>query len=74
VPPDYDPSDREGVFTYLHEHQSKGEIVTGILYIDETVPDLHELSGTPDGALTKIPYEKLCPGAAALDALQEDFR
>ena len=74
VPPDYDPSDREKVFTYLHEHQSKGEIVTGILYIDETVPDLHELSQTPEVALTKIPYEKLCPGSAALDALQEDFR
>jgi hypothetical protein len=33
-----------------------------------------ELSQTPEVALTKIPYEKLCPGSAALDALQEEFR
>ena len=74
VPPDYDPTDREKVFAYLQEHQTKGAIVTGLLYIDETAPQLHELSGTPEYALTKVPYEKLCPGSAALDQLQEDFR
>ena len=73
-PPDYDPSDREKVFSYMQERQGKGEIVTGLLYIDETVPDLHELNATPDTALIKVPYEKLCPGSAALDKLQEDFR
>ncbi|MBV9504319.1 MAG: 2-oxoacid:ferredoxin oxidoreductase subunit beta [Acidobacteriia bacterium] len=74
VPPDYDPTDRERVFAYLHERQAKGEIVTGLLYIDETDPDLHEMNQTPDVALTSIPYEKLCPGAAALAELQEDYR
>jgi 2-oxoglutarate ferredoxin oxidoreductase subunit beta len=74
VPPDYDPSDREKVFSYMQERQGKGEIVTGLLYIDETQPDLHELNATPDTALIKVPYEKLCPGSAALDKLQEDFR
>ena len=53
---------------------SKGAIVTGLLYIDETVPDLNELSHTPDQALIKVPYEKLCPGSVALDALMEEFR
>jgi 2-oxoglutarate ferredoxin oxidoreductase subunit beta len=74
VPPDYDPSDRERVFSYLHEQQGKGSIVTGLLYIDETVPDLHELSETPDFSLNEVPYEKLCPGSSALQSLQEDFR
>ena len=74
VPPDYDPSDREKVFSFMQERQGKGEIVTGLLYIDESVPDLHELNETPDTALIKVPYEKLCPGSAALDKLQEDFQ
>ena len=74
VPPDYDPKDREKVFSFLQERQGKGEIVTGLLYIDETVPDMHEMSQTRDTALTQVPYEKLCPGAKALDELQEDFR
>ena len=74
VPPDYDPTDRERVFTYLQERQAKGEIVTGLLYIDESVSDLHELSGTPEEALIKVPFEKLCPGSAALEELQEEYR
>src|SRR5579862_5549177 len=74
VPPNYDPTDRGKVMDYLEEHQGKGEVVTGLLYLDESVPDLHEMNKTTDIALTKVPYQKLCPGAAALDRLQEDFR
>ena len=74
VPSDYDPRDREKVFSYLQEHQGKGEVVTGLLYVDESVPDLHELNQTPPVALSKLPYEKLCPGAAELERMQEEFR
>jgi 2-oxoglutarate ferredoxin oxidoreductase subunit beta len=74
VPKDYDPTDRHRVTSYLQEHQSQGEVVTGLLYLDESVPDLHEMNNTPDGALSKIPYEKLCPGAEELAKLQEEYR
>src|ERR1051326_6550 len=66
VPPDYDPTDRRAVTDYLLEHQAQGVIVTGLLYIDEATADLHELNQTSPVALTKVPYEKLCPGSAAL--------
>jgi 2-oxoglutarate ferredoxin oxidoreductase subunit beta len=74
VPPDYDPRDRRKVYDYLQEHHGKGEVVTGLLYLDESVPDMHELNKTAATSLSKIPYEKLCPGSAALDQLQEEFR
>jgi 2-oxoglutarate ferredoxin oxidoreductase subunit beta len=74
VPKDYDPTNRQKVISYLEEHQGKGEVVTGMLYLDETVPDLHEMNKTVDTALSKVPYEKLCPGASELDKLQEEFR
>jgi 2-oxoglutarate/2-oxoacid ferredoxin oxidoreductase subunit beta len=74
VPPNYDPTDHSKVMDYLEEHQGKGEVVTGLLYLDESVPDMHEMNKTIDVALSKVPYQKLCPGAAALDRLQEDFR
>jgi len=74
VPPDYNPTDREKVSAYLEEHQGKGEVVTGLLYVDESVPDLHEMNATPDIPLTRVEYEKLCPGSAALDKLQKAFR
>jgi 2-oxoglutarate ferredoxin oxidoreductase subunit beta len=74
VPPNYDPTDRGKVMEYLEEHHGKGEVVTGLLYLDESAPDMHEMNKTPAIALTKIPYQKLCPGRGALDRLQEDFR
>jgi 2-oxoglutarate ferredoxin oxidoreductase subunit beta len=74
VPKDYDPTDRRKVYDYLQDHQGKGEVVTGLLFVDENVADVHELNQTPDIALSKLPYEKLCPGSDALDRLQEEYR
>src|SRR5689334_15855519 len=74
VPEDYDPTDRRRVSDYLRDHQSRGAIPTGLLFLDETVGDLHELSGTIPSALSRVPYDKLCPGSRALDALMDEFR
>ena len=35
---------------------------------------MHDISGTTDVPLSKVPYEKLCPGKAELDKLQHAFR
>jgi 2-oxoglutarate ferredoxin oxidoreductase subunit beta len=74
VPEDYDPADRTTVFNYLQERHGRGEIVTGLLYLDESVEDLHEMNKTPEEPLARLPYEKLCPGAEELARLQESFR
>jgi 2-oxoglutarate ferredoxin oxidoreductase subunit beta len=74
VPADYDPTDRRRVTEYLQEHQGQGEVVTGLLYLNESVPDMHEMSNSPDQALVKVPYEKLCPGSAELAKLQQRYR
>jgi 2-oxoglutarate ferredoxin oxidoreductase subunit beta len=72
VPDDYDPRDRQKVYSYLQQHRDA--IPTGLLFIDESVADMHEMNRTPSTPLSRMPYEKLCPGASALEALQEDFR
>jgi 2-oxoglutarate ferredoxin oxidoreductase subunit beta len=74
VAPDYNPSDRLAATAYLQHAQAKGEIPTGLLYIDEKAPEMHELANTTDVPLSRVPYEKLCPGSAALAKLQEDYR
>jgi 2-oxoglutarate ferredoxin oxidoreductase subunit beta len=74
VPPDYDPMDRRGAMAYVSERESRGEIVTGVLFLDETVPDLHEANNSSTTPMPRLPFEKLCPGAAALDRFQEEFR
>jgi len=71
LPEDYDVKDRERAFAYLKQHP--GEVVTGILLADESVPDMHERNQTPHMALVDIPYEKLCPGSEQLQILQEEF-
>jgi 2-oxoglutarate ferredoxin oxidoreductase subunit beta len=74
VAPDYDPTDRQGVMADLQKRQARGEVATGLLYVDKSAGDMHDLLGTTDVPLTRVPYEKLCPGNAALAALQEAFR
>ncbi|OAF13378.1 hypothetical protein AYJ54_44420 [Bradyrhizobium centrolobii] len=39
---DYDPHDRLGAMTFLQKHAAKGQIVTGLLYVDPEAEDLHE--------------------------------
>lgn len=74
VPEDYDPTDRARVSNYLLERQGHGEVVTGLLYVDESVSDMHEMNGTPLTALVEVPYQKLCPGGEQLSVLMKRFR
>ncbi|MBV8865082.1 MAG: 2-oxoacid:ferredoxin oxidoreductase subunit beta [Acidobacteriaceae bacterium] len=74
IPEGYDPTDRRKVVSYLGEQQSKGEIVTGLLFVDETVSDLHEMNNSSESPLARLDFDELCPGAAELDHLQEEFR
>ena len=75
VPDGYDPTDRRSVMDWLIEHQSSGAVPTGLLFLDPGAnPEMHEASKTPDTPLTELPYESLCPGAAALDSLQRRYR
>jgi len=74
VPVDYDPRNRDKATAYVMDQQNKGVVVTGLLFVDETVSNLHELNRTSETPLSRLPYEKLCPGAQALEKLQEEFR
>ena len=74
VPPGYDPTDRGAAAQFLQERHAAGEVVTGLVFADDRVPDLHELSRTPPEPLAQLPYERLCPGAEALATLQDSFR
>jgi 2-oxoglutarate ferredoxin oxidoreductase subunit beta len=71
---DYDPTDHASAFDYLSRHQAQGEIVTGLLFIDETKPDMHDVQALPAQPLCSIAYEKLNPGPAVLKSIQDRFR
>jgi 2-oxoglutarate ferredoxin oxidoreductase subunit beta len=73
LPESYDPTDRTGVVSFLRK-QNRGEIVTGLLFVDESVADLHEENHTAASPLYNLPYTKLCPGSSELQHIQEEFR
>jgi 2-oxoglutarate ferredoxin oxidoreductase subunit beta len=74
VAEDYDPTDRQAVADHLELHRHRGEIATGLLYVDKQASDMHDTSQTTDVPLAQLPFDKLCPGSAALDELQKSFR
>jgi len=70
----YDPTDRAVAYRRIREAQERGEVATGLLYIDPDTNDMHIANGTVDDALAAVPFETLCPGASALDDLMESYR
>jgi 2-oxoglutarate ferredoxin oxidoreductase subunit beta len=71
---DYDPTDREAAYHYVRAAHQRGEVATGLLYIEEGAADMHGVNQSAEGALTDVPYEALCPGNAKLQALMEEYR
>ena len=70
----YDPTDRTNAYAHVRACQSRGEIATGLLFVDPSSRDMHDLLKTPETPLIDIPFEQLCPGAAALDSLMARYR
>jgi 2-oxoglutarate ferredoxin oxidoreductase subunit beta len=74
TPEGYDPTDREAAYAHVRACQARGEVATGLLFIDENGQDMHAVSKTVETPLVDLPYEQLCPGNAALQKLMEGFR
>lgn len=72
--PGYDATDREKAYKHTRSCQKRGEVATGLLFIDEAGRDLHDLNRTVATPLADLPFEALCPGKAALDSLMERYR
>lgn len=70
----YDPTDRISALTYIEEHRAKGEVVTGLLYLEESTSEMHDTLGTTEQALSTLPYESLNPGEEALQRIQSRWR
>jgi 2-oxoglutarate ferredoxin oxidoreductase subunit beta len=71
---DYDPTSRAAAFSFLRDSVNAGEIMTGLLYIDEETGDMHDLSGSVEQPLSQIPYQDLNPGKDKLAKLMDRYR
>jgi 2-oxoglutarate ferredoxin oxidoreductase subunit beta len=71
----YDATDRNAAYSHVKTCIDKGEIATGLLFLDENAaPDMHGLNKTVAGPLVDVPYAELCPGSKALDELMAEYR
>lgn len=71
---DYDPGDRSGAMRYLEDHRSRGEVVTGLLYLEAALPEMHDIFETARQPLSGWAYEELVPGSVALKELQKGLK
>jgi 2-oxoglutarate ferredoxin oxidoreductase subunit beta len=74
LPNDYDPTDRLVAITRVQTHHSRGEILTGLIYVDPDAEELHHHLGTVRTPLNALDDAQLIPGAAALDRLNATLR
>ncbi len=71
---EYDPTNRIAAMNYVQEHQARGEIVTGLLYLDPVAHDLHSHLNTVEKPLNVLAEADLCPGSAMLERINASLR
>jgi 2-oxoglutarate ferredoxin oxidoreductase subunit beta len=71
---DWDPQDRFSAMSAIHHAKQRGEILTGLLYINENASDLHKMLNTSERPLNALGQSDLCPGSEALAALNASLR
>ena len=71
---DFDPTDRVGALTHVQALQARGELPTGLLFVDPQATDLHAALHTVPAALNTLGESELNPGAAALARINAALR
>ena len=71
---EYNPTDRLAALAALEEAAAKGEVLTGLLYVNTHSPDFLELLNVVDEPLATLPESRIRPSKAALDEVMEELR
>ncbi len=69
----YDAGDRLAAMSHIASHESRGEILTGLLYVQPDADDLHANLNTVEVPLNRLGTRDLCPGAAALASINAEL-
>jgi 2-oxoglutarate/2-oxoacid ferredoxin oxidoreductase subunit beta len=71
---EWDPFDRRSAREALWKARDKGEILTGLLYMESAPRDLHHTLNTNTRPLNAMGKEELCPGSAVLREINAELR
>jgi 2-oxoglutarate ferredoxin oxidoreductase subunit beta len=70
----YDVNDRIAAMNYSQAHHAKGEIVTGLLFVDPNPEELHDYLNTVETPFNRLGVEELCPGSDVLAKINASLR
>ena len=71
---DYDPTSKTEALRVLTEAHDKGEIVTGLFYIDTKAPNFLQLLNVVDEPLATLPESRVRPPQRVLDEIMEELK
>lgn len=74
VDANYDPTDRSEAYAYIQHKMAQREFLTGLLYVEPSQTDFHDLNETVSTPLNRVPYEKLTPGSKGLKKILSRYR
>ncbi|MCI0694618.1 2-oxoacid:ferredoxin oxidoreductase subunit beta [candidate division KSB1 bacterium] len=74
LPQDYDPSNPLHALRLLGESRKRGELLTGIFYVNPESKDFIELLNLVDEPLNNLPIARVRPSRHALDELMEELK
>lgn len=71
---DYDPTDRIKAITRLNEAHEKGEVLTGVFYVNPKAPNFVDLLNITEQPLAALPEPIVRPGREVLEQVMEELR
>jgi 2-oxoglutarate ferredoxin oxidoreductase subunit beta len=71
---EYDPTNKLAALSVLEEAEAKGEVLTGVLYVNTNKPTFLEQLNLSDQPLATLPESLTRPGKAVLDVVMEELR
>jgi 2-oxoglutarate ferredoxin oxidoreductase subunit beta len=71
---DYNPTDRIQAVRALMESQKKGEILTGVFYVDTQKPSFTDLLNLVEEPLGTLPESRVRPSKAVLEDVMQRLR
>jgi 2-oxoglutarate/2-oxoacid ferredoxin oxidoreductase subunit beta len=70
----YDPTDKIQAVTRLMEAHQKGEVLTGVFYINSKAPSFIDMLNVTDQPLATLPESAVRPSRAVLEQCMEELR
>ncbi len=71
---DFDPTNRQAALNMLESADAKGEVVTGVLYVNTEKPTFIDLLNMVDDPVGTLPQSRTRPPKSALDEVMEELR